>query len=68
MTERWRDKKGEPGFVFHAWMRTVDDLEDQIAELVVALRVARADIWAGCDTTKSMARISAAIAKAEDQS
>jgi hypothetical protein len=38
MSDRWRDKKGEPGFKYHAWMRTVDELEDQIAELVEALK------------------------------
>jgi len=31
MSERWRDKKSEPGFVFHPWMGTVDELEDIIA-------------------------------------
>ena len=40
MSERWRrwkDKKGEEGFVFHPWMKTVDDLEDQIAHLLAVL-------------------------------
>jgi hypothetical protein len=35
---RWRDHKKDPGFAFQPWMRTVDELEDQIEELAGALR------------------------------
>jgi hypothetical protein len=35
---RWRDHKQDPGFVYHAWMCTVDNLEDHIEELAGALR------------------------------
>jgi len=37
MSERWRDNLSNPFFTYHAWMKTVDDLEDQIAALVAAL-------------------------------
>ena len=34
MKERWRDHKGEPGFTFYPWMKTVDELEDDIVDLI----------------------------------
>jgi len=79
MSARWRDKKGEPGFVFHAWMRTVDELEDQIEELVAALLEARIWVQGAHDQVKgfpipsqpskdTLSKIDAALAKAEAQS
>lgn len=78
MSERWRDKKDEPGFAFQAWMRTVDDLEDQIADLVTPLREAHEALGyvLGCDigdparhkANSAFTRIEMALAKAEAQS
>ena len=36
--------------------------------LVAALKEVRADIWSGCDTVRSTAKIDAALAKAEGRS
>jgi len=63
MSARWRDKKGEPGFVFHAWMRTVDELEDQIEELVAALKEARGYLELYAGTGFDFSAIDAALQK-----
>ena len=73
MSDRWRDKKGEPGFEYHAWMRTVDELEDQIADLVAAMKEARGYLECCCEPDRSdpasevLAKFDDAIAKAEAQ-
>lgn len=75
MSGRWRDHKGEPGFEFHAWMRTVDELEDQISDLVAALRLFEAQ-WNACGPNSDFGRYFSnvrdaarnALAKAEAQS
>lgn len=70
MTKRWRDHKGEPGFVFHAWMSTVDDLEDEIERLRDLLR--EANHWLDgrsivIFTEDLRNRINAALSEAGDE-
>ena len=67
MTERWRDMKTIP---FQPWMRTIDDLQDVIDELVAALKTVAQQhaLFVGPDddianATKEVVR--AALAKAE---
>ena len=75
MTDRWRDlKTPAPGFTFQPWMRTVDDLQDQIAELVAAVREADRQLqylderWPTGSTPVVRMRITAALAKVESES
>jgi hypothetical protein len=72
MTNRWRDlKTPAPGFTFQPWMRTVDDLQDQIAELVAAVKEADRQLgyiderWPTGSTPVVRTRINAILAKVE---
>ena len=74
MNERWRDFKKQPDFVFKPWMRTVDDLQDQISELVATLEYAKLqleylDTMVKAPVTPiAIARIATTIAKVESES
>jgi hypothetical protein len=74
MADRWRDFKGNPHFILKPWMRMVDDLQDQIAELIAAVKEAERQLqylderWPTGSTPVVRTRINAVIAKAGAQS
>jgi hypothetical protein len=75
MTDRWRDlKKQHDDLIFWPWMKTVDDLQDQIAELVAAVKEADRQLeyiderWPTGSTPVVRTRINAILAKVESES